>query len=339
MFFRELASSLFLLYLICLYTECKMFSKTFTYSNSSLPVGCMESYPYGFNGKEKNDEVSGSGNNYDFGARTYDPRLGRWFSIDPLQSKHASTSPYCFVENSPIGSIDPDGKDVYPIISYTKDGKTGHAQIAVDNYVTVMKDTYDSQGNVTGQTAVQVADGSVTVYDLHAKADFNLVRMLKAGKSEPGIVKSYKADKDYVLDQNRQKNNGVVRIILEPGLTNQIQQGLEEAKKDYETGKKQYNATTNNCVDFVTEFVKQISGFQGINPSEKMQPMENAAQFLQGIKAMPKAVSTPNFLDKELKKVVNCDNSCGEVLNEGQPTGAFLNTITHDKVHDAKPSE
>ncbi len=40
------------------------------------------SYRYGFNGKEKDDEVKGEGNSLDFGARMYDSRLGRFLSID-----------------------------------------------------------------------------------------------------------------------------------------------------------------------------------------------------------------------------------------------------------------
>jgi RHS repeat-associated protein len=69
-------------------------------------------YRYGFNGMEKDDEVKGSGNSYDFGARMYDSRLGRWLSIDPLAAKYPSMSPYNFVANSPILYTDPDGKDV-----------------------------------------------------------------------------------------------------------------------------------------------------------------------------------------------------------------------------------
>jgi len=38
------------------------------------------SYRYGFNGMEKDDEVKGEGNSLDFGARIYDPRVGRWMS-------------------------------------------------------------------------------------------------------------------------------------------------------------------------------------------------------------------------------------------------------------------
>lgn len=53
---------------------------------------------------------------YDFGARMYDARVGRFVSIDPLAAKYPSFSPYNFVLNSPIFLKDPDGRDV--IISY-----------------------------------------------------------------------------------------------------------------------------------------------------------------------------------------------------------------------------
>ncbi len=38
--------------------------------------GSSDSYRYGFNGMEKDDEIKGNGNSYDFGARIYDPRVG-----------------------------------------------------------------------------------------------------------------------------------------------------------------------------------------------------------------------------------------------------------------------
>jgi RHS repeat-associated protein len=68
-----------------------------------------EEYRYGFNGKEKDDEMKGSGNLYDFGARLYDPRLGRWLSVDPYETAYAFASPYNFALNTPIQAIDPDG--------------------------------------------------------------------------------------------------------------------------------------------------------------------------------------------------------------------------------------
>jgi RHS repeat-associated protein len=66
-------------------------------------------YPSGFNGKENDNEVKGNGNQQDYGLRIYDPRLGRFLSVDPLAASFAWNSPYCFAENSPIWGIDLDG--------------------------------------------------------------------------------------------------------------------------------------------------------------------------------------------------------------------------------------
>jgi RHS repeat-associated protein len=69
---------------------------------------------YGVNGKEKDSkgELSRS-TTYDFGARIYNPALGKWLSTDPLTAKYVSVSPYAFVANSPIIYIDPDGQRIY----------------------------------------------------------------------------------------------------------------------------------------------------------------------------------------------------------------------------------
>ena len=66
-------------------------------------------YRYGFNGKENDSEVKGEGNQQDYGMRIYDPRLGRFLSVDPLTKKYAMLTPYQFASNSPVASIDLDG--------------------------------------------------------------------------------------------------------------------------------------------------------------------------------------------------------------------------------------
>ena len=66
-------------------------------------------YRYAFNGMEKDDEVKGNGNSYTTTFRQYDPRLGRWKSLDPLMSKYPQMSPYVAFNNNPIYFIDPDG--------------------------------------------------------------------------------------------------------------------------------------------------------------------------------------------------------------------------------------
>ena len=47
--------------------------------------------------------------------RIYDPRLGRFLSVDPLAKEYPWNSPYSFAENSPIQNIDLDGMEKFPV--------------------------------------------------------------------------------------------------------------------------------------------------------------------------------------------------------------------------------
>jgi len=73
------------------------------------------SYRYGFNGKENDSEVKGEGNWLDYGMRVEDPRLMRFFSVDPLTRKYPMLTPYQFSSNSPIANIDLDGLEAWKV--------------------------------------------------------------------------------------------------------------------------------------------------------------------------------------------------------------------------------
>jgi len=66
-------------------------------------------YKYGYNGMEKDDEVSDEGNSYTTEFRQYDPRLGRWKSLDPLMEEFPWMSPFVAFDNNPIYFVDPYG--------------------------------------------------------------------------------------------------------------------------------------------------------------------------------------------------------------------------------------
>ncbi|MBS1606947.1 MAG: DUF3238 domain-containing protein [Bacteroidetes bacterium] len=72
-------------------------------------------YRYGFNGKEKDDEVKGDGDQVDYGMRVYDPRVGRFLSVDPLAKNYPWNSAYAFAENEPGSNIDLDGLEKYKV--------------------------------------------------------------------------------------------------------------------------------------------------------------------------------------------------------------------------------
>lgn len=65
------------------------------------------SHPYGYGGKEENDELDLGW--LDFGARNYNPELGRWMNIDPLAEVYYGFTPYNFTTNNPIVFVDPNG--------------------------------------------------------------------------------------------------------------------------------------------------------------------------------------------------------------------------------------
>src|SRR5690606_23738768 len=54
-------------------------------------------------------------NSLDFGDRIYDPRVGRWLSVDPLAHEFPWQSPYSAMNNNPILYIDPDGQYPWPV--------------------------------------------------------------------------------------------------------------------------------------------------------------------------------------------------------------------------------
>jgi RHS repeat-associated protein len=70
-------------------------------------------YRYGFNGKEKDNDVKGEGNQQDYGMRVYDPRLGKFLSVDPITNEYPELTPYQFASNTPIWAIDLDGLEKY----------------------------------------------------------------------------------------------------------------------------------------------------------------------------------------------------------------------------------
>jgi RHS repeat-associated protein len=100
---------------------------------------------YKFTGKEEQKETG----LIDFGARMYDPMLGRWNHIDPLAMEYHDVSPYLYSMNNPIRFIDPDGNQVWDMTT-DKAHKSALARFAQTEQGRVFLAQYAKAGDVIG---------------------------------------------------------------------------------------------------------------------------------------------------------------------------------------------
>jgi RHS repeat-associated protein len=80
-------------------------------------------YRLGFQAQEMDDEIKGEGNSVNYKFRMHDPRLGRFFSVDPLSYKYPHNSPYAFSENRLIDGVELEGLEFVKSESNDLNGK------------------------------------------------------------------------------------------------------------------------------------------------------------------------------------------------------------------------
>jgi len=86
--------------------------------------------PMGVGGLLHGKEQISSSRFYDYGARQYDPVIGRWLSVDPLAEEFTSYSPYIMSLNNPLRFIYLDGRAPLDIFRQQKDG--GYVKVGND---------------------------------------------------------------------------------------------------------------------------------------------------------------------------------------------------------------
>jgi RHS repeat-associated protein len=146
---------------------------------------------YGFNGKEDDIEWD----KQDYGMRTFDPKLCRFISLDPIARKFAYLTPYQFASNTPILATDLDGLEAC-VEKTIVDGKVTAIHLVIDVQVIneskgqltdeevmmraleikkATEATFSGTVQIDGQAVPVTVDVNLTLVPSGSQADFAMV--------------------------------------------------------------------------------------------------------------------------------------------------------------------
>ena len=186
-------------------------------------------YRYGYNGKEMDNDVKGTGVQYDYGFRIYDARLARFLSVDPLTKEYPKFTPYQFAGNTPIVALDLDGlENIYY-------GKALTNRFGYMMMMQVLKET--GLKEELEKNFKMAVDKSVTKYDLYvlsAKANYGHPQenpLLTSNVSiENGEVMGNMGMTKDIDKDNYSIYNTLKYFVDQEGLSDEVEQTFKDGK-------------------------------------------------------------------------------------------------------------
>ncbi len=224
-------------------------------------------YRFGFQNQELDDEIKGEGNSVNYTFRMHDPRLGRFFAVDPFFRDFPWNSTYAFCENRLLDCKELEGLQA---VSATHKNYFNTAGIYI--FMKNSEKGFSAKGQIflLGQSATESGYGVES--NLKSSVDKNNYWGLKKGK----VKLNYSTiGEGYQAWESTMNNNfpEVLDVLMKKNFTiNELQNKLNpgEGKLNYDPGNEDYAQNAyNNGVNALKRMILVID--EDITLKEKRQ--------------------------------------------------------------------
>jgi RHS repeat-associated protein len=131
-------------------------------------------YRYGFQGQEMDDEVKGHpGSSLNYTFRMHDPRVGRFFAVDPLTKEYPHNSPYAFSENDVIGATELEGGEKR-VLEIDRDKNGSVVQLKVTEFFAILTNFNGEKMNKPYNPSMNIKTIGTPRYD-YSKSDLLVI--------------------------------------------------------------------------------------------------------------------------------------------------------------------
>lgn len=253
---------------------------------------------------------------YDYGARFYDPAVGRWFTPDAMAEKYYDQSIYTYTLNNPILFVDPDGNQVAmcceDLLNWANEYRKGAWEAGMNMITGVATSTYNNISN--GVNAVNKVVDAYQEGGVNAAAGeyVNQVYETSGAKSTVETVST--------AAQGDPKAIGKTAVIVTAlVMTRQV-------------GKSKLSTTSTGSKVDLMGGKNGTKGYTNFDKVAETGIVDDVANFGEHFgKGAVYEVVVSNLQASFLKEVTNSMQSGGKIIVRGTMSNKFFNKIFNGK--------